>query len=75
MGLISILWLIINGLPGKEKSKTKGGYTPRDYLKLGIILNFILLQIPMQDKHLSKKYGREFTEYAKNTKKIIPFIY
>jgi len=41
----------------------------------GIIVNFILLQIPMLDKHLSKRYGNEFTEYAKVTKKFIPLIY
>jgi len=44
-------------------------------VSIGIILNFIFLQIPMQDKHLSKKYGSEFKEYAKHTKKFIPLIY
>ncbi len=44
-------------------------------ISMGIIVNFVVLQIPMLDKHLSKKYGNEFTEYAKNTKKFIPLIY
>jgi len=44
-------------------------------VSIGIIVNFIVLQIPMLDKHLSKKYGNEFKEYAKQTQKFIPFIY
>lgn len=45
------------------------------FVSIGIILNFVLLQIPMLDKHLSKKYPDEFGEYAKQTKKLIPFVY
>jgi len=45
------------------------------FVSMGIIVNFIVLQIPMLDKHLSKRYGNEFTEYAKHTKKFIPLIY
>jgi len=44
-------------------------------ISIGIIVNFIVLQIPMLDKHLSKRYGNKFTEDAKDTKKFIPFIY
>lgn len=44
-------------------------------ISIGIIVNFIVLQIPMLDRHLGNRYGIEFTEYAKNTKKFIPFIY
>ncbi len=44
-------------------------------ISIGIIVNFIVLQIPMLDKHLSNRYGNKFTEYAKDTKKFIPFIY
>ncbi len=40
-----------------------------------IIVNFIVIQIPMLDKHLSKKYGNDFTEYSTVTKKFIPFVY
>ncbi|MBW2203141.1 MAG: DUF1295 domain-containing protein [Deltaproteobacteria bacterium] len=45
------------------------------YVSIGIIVNFIVLQIPMLDKHLSKKYGDEFNEYAKHIKKLVPFVY
>ena len=45
------------------------------FVSMGVIVNFIVLQIPMLDKHLSKRYGNEFTEYAKLTKKFIPLIY
>jgi protein-S-isoprenylcysteine O-methyltransferase Ste14 len=44
-------------------------------VSIGIILNFVFLQIPMLDKHLSKRYPDEFGEYAKQTKKFIPFVY
>ena len=40
-----------------------------------IIVNFIVLQIPLLDKHLGKKYGNEFRKYENNTKKFIPFVY
>ena len=42
---------------------------------LGIIVNFLVLQIPKQDQHLAQKYGSEFSAYAEQTKKFIPFIY
>lgn len=45
------------------------------FISIGIIVNFIAIQIPMLDKHLSKKYRNEFTEYSRVTKKFIPFIY
>jgi len=40
-----------------------------------IFLNFILVQIPRLDDYLLHRYGAEFTVYASNTKKLIPFIY
>jgi protein-S-isoprenylcysteine O-methyltransferase Ste14 len=40
-----------------------------------IIVNFIVIQIPMQDKHLSKKYGNDFVDYSRVTKKFIPYVY
>ncbi|UCC45329.1 MAG: DUF1295 domain-containing protein [Candidatus Zixiibacteriota bacterium] len=45
------------------------------FVSVIIILNFVFLQIPMLDKHLSEKYGDEFEEYLKRTKKFIPFVY
>ena len=40
-----------------------------------IILNIIFLQMPQLDAHLKNKYGVEFLEYERKTKKIIPLIY
>lgn len=40
-----------------------------------IIVNFIFIQIPMLDKYLGKRYGSEFVEYSRNTKKLIPYVY
>lgn len=45
------------------------------FVAIGIIVNFLVLQIPMLDKHLSRKYGDEFQEYAKQTKKFVPLVY
>jgi len=45
------------------------------FVSIGIIVNFIVLQIPMLDRHLGNKYGNEFKEYAKRSKKFVPFIY
>lgn len=45
------------------------------FVSIGIVVNFIVLQIPMLDKHLRKKYGDEFKEYDRQTRKFIPFIY
>ena len=41
---------------------------------LFIVLNFILFQIPQLDDYLKNKYRDEFEEYAKKSKKFIPFI-
>jgi protein-S-isoprenylcysteine O-methyltransferase Ste14 len=40
-----------------------------------ITLNFVLIQIPQLDDYLLNRYGDEFIEYARRTKKYIPFIY
>ena len=44
-------------------------------ISIGIILNFIALQIPLLDEHLSRKYGNDFREYSEQTKKFVSFIY
>ncbi len=38
-------------------------------------LNFAVFIIPSLDDYLEKKYGEEFQEYAKSTKRFIPFIF
>lgn len=45
------------------------------YVAVGIGVNFIVLQIPMLDRHLKNRYGTAFDDYAKQTKKFIPFVY
>jgi len=37
--------------------------------------NFVLFIIPTLDKYLAEKYGADFKEYAKRTKKLIPWVY
>jgi steroid 5-alpha reductase family enzyme len=44
-------------------------------IPVGMLLNFIYFIIPSLDNYLSQKYGKEFKEYSKNTKKLIPYIY
>ena len=44
-------------------------------IPLIMALNFVFFLIPSLDKYLEQKYGEEFTEYAKSTKKFIPGIY
>lgn len=36
---------------------------------------FVFFNIPKLDQYLLSKYGRQFEEYKRNTKKFIPFIY
>ncbi len=45
------------------------------FVALGITLNFVFYQIPLLDKHLKSKYGDDFSEYTRQTKKFIPFVY
>ena len=42
-------------------------------LLMGIM--FVFIHIPPLDHYLSQRYGNEFNEYAKKTKKLIPYIY
>jgi protein-S-isoprenylcysteine O-methyltransferase Ste14 len=38
-------------------------------------LSFVLLLIPAHDAYLASRYGAEFDEYARRTKKLIPLVY
>jgi protein-S-isoprenylcysteine O-methyltransferase Ste14 len=38
-------------------------------------LNFVLSLIPAQDAYLAMRYGTEFDDYERRTKKLIPFVY
>lgn len=36
---------------------------------------FATINIPMLDKYLAEKYGKEFEKYSRSTKKFVPFVY
>lgn len=42
---------------------------------LGLVVYFIVFEIPRLDAYLSKKYTIQFKEYATATHKFVPFIY
>jgi steroid 5-alpha reductase family enzyme len=44
-------------------------------IPLAMTVNFIFNIIPLLDRYLEKKYGDEFRDYSKKTKKLIPLIY
>ncbi|KPK24698.1 MAG: hypothetical protein AMJ70_01175 [Dehalococcoidia bacterium SG8_51_3] len=44
-------------------------------IPLLMMLNFAVVLIPSLDDYLEDKYCTEFQEYAKRTKKFIPFVY
>jgi protein-S-isoprenylcysteine O-methyltransferase Ste14 len=41
---------------------------------VGIII-FVLNRVRVEEKLMSEKFGKEYTEYQKETKKIIPYVY
>ena len=38
-------------------------------------LNFVVILIPSLDRHLARKYGKEFDDYAARTNKLVPKLY
>jgi protein-S-isoprenylcysteine O-methyltransferase Ste14 len=44
-------------------------------IPLAMTVNFIFNIIPSLDRYLEKKYGDEFRDYSRKTKKLIPLIY
>jgi protein-S-isoprenylcysteine O-methyltransferase Ste14 len=40
-----------------------------------MLLGFIFVNVPALDAHLHDHYGAEFDEYARRTRKLIPFLY
>ena len=44
-------------------------------IPLIMFLNFVFFIIPSLDRYLKKNYGEEFNDYARGTKKLIPWIY
>ena len=42
---------------------------------LAMGLSFVLILIPAHDAYLASRYGAEFDDYARHTKKLIPLVY
>jgi steroid 5-alpha reductase family enzyme len=40
-----------------------------------VIFNYLTVFIPKQDRYLQKRYREELEQYARRTKKFIPFLY
>jgi protein-S-isoprenylcysteine O-methyltransferase Ste14 len=40
-----------------------------------MLCGFVFVNIPALDAHLAEHYGRAFGEYARKTRKLIPFVY
>ena len=40
-----------------------------------MLAGFVFVNIPVLDAHLHTKYGTAFEEYARQTRKLIPFLY
>jgi protein-S-isoprenylcysteine O-methyltransferase Ste14 len=40
-----------------------------------MVAGFVFVNIPALDAHLRAKYGVQFDEYARTTRKLIPFVY
>ena len=45
------------------------------FVPLAMGLNFVFIIIPAHDAYLASRYGSEFEEYARRTKKLVPFLY
>ena len=44
-------------------------------IPLLMALNFVFFIIPRKEAYLGEKYGAPFTDFARQTKKLIPFVY
>jgi protein-S-isoprenylcysteine O-methyltransferase Ste14 len=44
-------------------------------IPLIMLAGFVFLNIPVLDSHLRDHYGNAFDEYARRTRKLIPFVY
>ncbi|MGB6130295.1 MAG: DUF1295 domain-containing protein [Acidobacteriaceae bacterium] len=40
-----------------------------------MLCGFVFVNVPALDEHLAEHYGADFGEYARRTRKLIPFIY
>lgn len=42
---------------------------------LVMALNFVFIIIPAHDAYLASRYGKEFEDYARRARRLIPFVY
>ncbi|HEX4006486.1 MAG TPA: DUF1295 domain-containing protein [Acidobacteriaceae bacterium] len=40
-----------------------------------MLAGFVFVNVPALDRHLKKRYGAAFDEWARRTRKLIPFVY
>lgn len=40
-----------------------------------MLAGFVFVNVPMLDRHLHRHYGAAFDDYARRTRKLIPFVY
>jgi protein-S-isoprenylcysteine O-methyltransferase Ste14 len=45
------------------------------FIPLLMLCGFVFVNVPVLDAHLREHYGAEFDEYARKTRKLIPFVY
>lgn len=51
------------------------GRWPTFAIPLVMFAGFVFVNIPMLDSHLRRHYGSAFDDYARQTRKLIPFVY
>jgi protein-S-isoprenylcysteine O-methyltransferase Ste14 len=44
-------------------------------IPLFIFLGFVYFNIPALDSYLKQRYGAEFDEWRRRTRKFVPFVY
>lgn len=45
------------------------------FIPVLMLCGFVFVNVPMLDGHLRDHYGEQFDEYARRTRKLIPFVY
>ncbi|MFQ6129452.1 MAG: methyltransferase family protein [Candidatus Hadarchaeaceae archaeon] len=50
-------------------------YSPYGFLVMLLLIPCYLYRIKIEEEMLTKKFGDEYREYVKRTKKLVPFIY
>jgi protein-S-isoprenylcysteine O-methyltransferase Ste14 len=43
-------------------------------IPLIMTLNFIFVIIPLHNRYLKRKYGAQYLEYSKKTRKLVPWV-